>query len=168
MNTESLYHDLKLLLPQSIVEHVATKPHSFIKIDGNAIVDIAILIRDKFGFESLNCISGTDHPKDACISVTYHFASYQKRTIIALKAFVSRDGTPSLPSITSLFKAANWLERETYDMLGVEFKSHPDHRRILMPDDWEGFPLRKDYATPDYYNGMPVPLYFDDSSRENS
>ena len=93
--------------------------------------------------------------------MVYHFASYQHKTIVALKAYLPRQEGASIPSLVSLFIAADWLERETYDMFGIQFTEHPDHRRILMPEDWTGFPLRKDFVTPDYYNSMPVPLSFD-------
>jgi len=73
-----------------------------------------------------------------------------------LKVRVSDRVSPSVDSVVSVWPAANFQERECYDMFGVTFKNHPDHRRILCPDDWEGFPLRKDYNAPKYYNGMEV------------
>ena len=79
-----------------------------------------------------------------------------------MKAYLPREGTPSIATISDIYKAANWHERETYDMFGIQFTGHPDHRRILCPEDWVGHPLRKDYVAPDYYNGMPVPLYFEE------
>ena len=59
--------------------------------------------------------------------------------------------------VTDLWGSADWHEREAYDMMGVKFENHPNFKRILLADDWEGHPLRKDYDTPDYYRGMPVP-----------
>lgn len=75
---------------------------------------------------------------------------------LILKTRVSDRIDPRLDSVCSLWPAANYQERECYDMLGVSFNNHPDHRRILCPDDWQGFPLRKDYVAAKYYNNMEV------------
>ena len=160
MNLQSVFEKLHILLPTAQLELVDSKPDGLIKFEGQALVDLATMLRDRLGFESLACISGCDHPTIPALSATYHFASYQHRTIVALRAYFPRTN-PEIPSLCGLFKAANWLERETFDMIGIHFKDHPDLRRILLPDDWSGYPLRKDYQTPDYYNGMPVPLSFD-------
>ncbi len=91
----------------------------------------------------------------------YHLFSLQHRHQIVLKVEVDR-AQPSVPSVQGVWKAANWLEREVYDMLGVDFVGHPDMRRILLPDDWVGHPLRKDYQEAGGYHGVtntrPDPL----------
>ena len=63
----------------------------------------------------------------------------------------NKEGTPSLPSIYGLFRGADWQERETFDMFGIHFDGHPHPKRLLMPEDWKGWPLRKDYVQPDFY-----------------
>lgn len=141
-----------------------TKPDASIKVDGSKILEISKFLRDELKFETLSCISGVDFPAVPAYAVVYHFFSYTNRLMVAIKVILPRQEGVSVPSIVSLFKAANWLERETYDMIGIIFTGHPDHRRILCPEDWVGHPLRKDYKTPDYYNGMPVPLYFEDET----
>ncbi|MBL0020770.1 MAG: NADH-quinone oxidoreductase subunit C [Bacteroidetes bacterium] len=81
---------------------------------------------------------------------------------IVLKCFVSRtvasdahpSGLPVIPSVSSIWLAANWHEREAYDLVGIWFEGHPDMRRILMPEDWTGHPLRKDYVNPEYYHDI--------------
>ena len=64
---------------------------------------------------------------------------------------------PTIPSVEQIWRIADWFERETYDMLGIEFSDHRDLRRILLPDDWEGWPLRKDYQVQETYHGIAVP-----------
>ena len=68
----------------------------------------------------------------------------------------STDELPSFPSITSVYRTAEWHEREVYDLVGIFFEGHPDMRRILLPDDWEGFPLRKDYKAAEFYKGIRI------------
>ena len=76
--------------------------------------------------------------------VVYHLLSTEKKVRLRVKVPV-HEKELSIPSMASIWKVANWLERETYDMFGIAFEDHPDLRRILMPDDYEGYPLRKDY-----------------------
>lgn len=76
--------------------------------------------------------------------VVYHLLSTRKKERLRVKVPV-HEKELSIPSMTSIWKVADWLERETYDMFGITFENHPDPRRILMPDDYEGYPLRKDY-----------------------
>jgi NAD(P)H-quinone oxidoreductase subunit J len=70
---------------------------------------------------------------------------------VRLKVFVPRDGSVSIPSLYGLFRGADWQERETYDMFGIAYEGHPHPKRLLMPEDWKGWPLRKDYVQPDFY-----------------
>ena len=79
---------------------------------------------------------------------------FKKDTVpreVRLKVFLPRDGDLTVPSLYSLFRGADWQERETFDMYGVNFKGHPHPKRLLMPEDWKGWPLRKDYVQPDFY-----------------
>jgi len=119
-------------------------------------------MKNQLQFETLACITGLDYPKIPAYCVAYHPTSYTHSMIVTLKAYLPREDGISLQSISDIYNAAIWLERETWDLLGIKFENHPDLRRILLPEDWTGFPLRKDYVTPDYYNGIPVPLTFND------
>lgn len=150
---------------QVILGKDETKPDASIKVEGSKIKDIAQFLRDEMQFETLSCISGVDFPALPAYAVVYHFFSYAHKQMLPLKVLLPRQEGVCVPSIVEIFKAANWLERETYDLMGVTFTGHPDHRRILCPEDWVGHPLRKDYQTPDYYNGMPVPLFFDEADQ---
>ncbi len=162
MTFDEVFEKLKTKFPDAVLAKEETKPDASIKIEPSRIKDILSYLKDELKFETLGCISGVDYPKLPAICVVYHPTSYTHKMIVPLKAYLPRTESPEIPSVTSLFKGANWLERETFDMLGVNFTGHPDQRRILCPEDWKGSPLRKDFVTPDCYNGMPVPLFFED------
>src|SRR5262249_26257934 len=106
-------------------------------------------------FDFMMCLSGVDYTK-GMLGVVYHLTSMQHRHKITLKVDVPADN-PVLPSVTPVWGSANWHEREAFDMFGLKFTGHPDLRRILLPDDWDGYPLRKDYKVPEFYQGMKVP-----------
>lgn len=103
----------------------------------------------------LECITGIDYPNDKKIVVVYHVYSYSKKHRVVLKCFLDRDA-PALPTVVDVWSAANWQERECFDLLGVRFEGHPDLRRLLLPEDWEGHPLRKDYEEKADYHGIPT------------
>jgi NADH-quinone oxidoreductase subunit C len=118
------------------------------------IVGICRFLKDDpdLAFDCLMNLSSVDWPKKNQIEVVYHLWSYSKRHSFILKCQLDR-AKPVIPSIESVWKAADWLEREQYDLMGVTFTGHPDLRRIMMPDDWIGHPLRKDYAEqPQWHN----------------
>jgi len=107
-------------------------------------------------FDMLSCITGVDNgPEAGSMEVLYHVYSIPFNQSLVVKVILPREN-PELDSICSVWKSANWLEREVYDMFGIIFKNHPDLRRILMPADWKGFPLRKDYEHEEYYRGVKI------------
>jgi NADH-quinone oxidoreductase subunit C len=97
----------------------------------------------ELGFEFLNCLSGVDHRTH--LEVVYDLSSLREAAKVHLRVTVGRDA-PVVPTVSDLWRAADWHERECYDLFGIRFDGHPDHRRILLPEDWVGYPLRKDYA----------------------
>lgn len=110
-------------------------------------------------FDSLSCITGIDNGLAVgTMEVVYSLYSIPYHQSLMLKVVLPRtsDALPSVPSLTGIWRTADWHERETYDLLGIYFEGHPDMRRILMPADWEGYPLRKDYQDPLTYRGIPV------------
>jgi NADH-quinone oxidoreductase subunit C len=111
-------------------------------------------------FDLLMCLSGVDYGPDKTLGVVYHLASTTKRHKITLKVEVPRQ-QGMLPTVCDLWRTAEWHEREAYDMYGMRFTNHPDHRRILLPDDWEGYPLLKDYQVQEFYHGIRVPYVGD-------
>ena len=108
----------------------------------------------------LQNLSGVDYVADGKMCVVYDLWSFDHRHEFAVKVFTPRDN-PSIPSVCDYWPAADWNEREAYDMFGIDFPGHPDLRRILCADDWEGFPLRKDYVFPREYHGIPGSVELD-------
>lgn len=104
-------------------------------------------------FDYLACMGGVDDEKDFwCV---YHLYSIPRNHRAVLKVKLDRE-SPSVPSVCPVWPGADWHEREAYDMYGFAFEGHPDLRRILLPEDWPGYPLRKDYDFPDHYQGIPL------------
>ena len=110
-----------------------------------------------FGFNYLQCQGGYDEGPGKRLVSFYHLISVgdistiEKIMEVRVKVFLSRDSDLSIPSLYSIFKGSDWQERETYDMFGINFIDHPCPKRLLMPEDWRGWPLRKDYIQPDFY-----------------
>ncbi len=119
------------------------------------VAEVARVLRDDpaLGFDCLANLTGVDLKAEDSIEVCYHLFSYRHRHQLMLAARASR-GDPLLPTFTDLWPAADWLERECFDLLGVRFIGHPDLRRLLMPEDWVGHPLRKDFIEPEEYHGI--------------
>ena len=107
------------------------------------------------GFDFLQNLTAVDWIKEERIELVYHLWSYARRQERVVKIDLPR-GEPTVASVADVWRAANWYEREQYDLLGVRFAGHPDLRRILMPEDWPGHPMRKDYVEAPSYNGMPT------------
>ena len=106
-------------------------------------------LRDQEGFEQLSFMTCVDHlasvtPAPDRFELVYQVRSYQHRKLLRVRTFVS-EADPAAPSVADIYPNANWDERETWDMFGVRFDGHPDLTRILMPEDWVGHPLRRDY-----------------------
>lgn len=119
------------------------------------LVEVCRFLHDDPDLElhHLNCVTGTDF-KDA-IHIAYVMTSYTHHHQLAIKVKLDRDN-PSVATVEGIWATANWQEREIFDLLGVNFEGHSDLRRLLMPDDWVGYPLRKDYQDPPDYHGMPT------------
>lgn len=100
-----------------------------------------------FFFDNLHCITAIDRKEK--IELVYTLYSIRERHAITLKIYLTSDDL-NVESLTPVWKSANWLEREVYDLFGVTFLNHPDLRRILNPYDWKGYPLRKNYSQPEF------------------
>lgn len=115
-------------------------------INSRQIVDALTFLRDEHQFSLLSAMTAVDYwpAEDPRFQVIYQLTSLTQNLSVQLRVPVN-GSQPNVPTATQVFEVANWREREIMDMFGVEFEGHPDPRRILMPEDWEGHPLRKDY-----------------------
>ena len=117
-----------------------------ISISAEQILDVVDFIKNDEAceFRQITDIAGVDFPdRQKRFEVIYHFLSFKHNSRLRIKIIIGED--ESIPSITSIFPAANWFEREAFDMYGIQFKDHPDLRRILTDYGFEGYPLRKDF-----------------------
>ena len=117
-----------------------------ISIAADQILDVVDFIKNDEAceFRQITDIAGVDFPdRQKRFEVIYHFLSFKHNSRLRIKIIIGED--ESIPSITSIFPAANWFEREAFDMYGIQFKDHPDLRRILTDYGFEGYPLRKDF-----------------------
>jgi NADH-quinone oxidoreductase subunit C len=145
----------------------------FVTVDPADLLEVCRFLKEdpRLAFDILNCVSGVDYlepdPKKAPkagfephLEVVYHLSSFRHRHRFVLKVVLPRwkDGKagelPEVPSVNPLWRAADWHERETYDLVGVVFTGHPNPTRILLAEDWVGHPLRKDYEFPLEYHGI--------------
>ncbi len=145
----------------------------WIEVAPESIAEVCQFLRDdeELAFDLLNCITAVDYfiadPKKAAkagwephIDVVYHMSSVSKKHSLVVKVRLPRwkDGVegqlPEVPTVSQVWRTADWHEREVFDLSGVCFTGHPDLRRILCPEDWVGYPLRKDYEMPLEYHGI--------------
>jgi NADH-quinone oxidoreductase subunit C len=116
-----------------------------IEIEASQIVEALRRVRHDLKFERLTSVTGVDRfPAEPRFEVVYHLQAIAKKERLRLKARVSGEN-PEIDSVTGIYHGADWYERETFDLFGVRFLNHPNLIRIMMPEDWEGHPLRKDY-----------------------
>jgi NADH-quinone oxidoreductase subunit C len=158
---------LQNAFPDEVVSTVPDGLHPHAVIKPERWHDVALLLRDdpRLRFNWLRCLSGVDHLEKKVFTVVYdlHAAAQPDRpgglwkiaAEFSIRICVPRDN-PHIPSVTDVWPAANWHEREVYDLFGVIFDGHPDLRRILCCEDWVGHPLRKDYEFPLEYHGIPA------------
>ena len=116
-----------------------------LEIAATKIASVCGFLKYDQKFVRLSTVTAVDrYPAEPRFEVVYHLHSIERNERIRLKARLS-GAEPVIESVTSVWRGANWYEREAFDLFGIRFTGHPDLRRILMPDDWEGHPLRKDY-----------------------
>jgi len=175
MAPEEIATILKNEFGEAVTDVHVTGAHPHVTIKADAWPRVARFLRDdrRLGFGWLRCISGVDLLEDNLFAAVYDLHApaapkdrhglWSERHEFAVKVKVPRDN-PHIPSVADVWPAADWHERETYDLMGIVFDNHPDSvegpegrrpRRILCAEDWEGHPLRKDYEFPMEYHGIP-------------
>lgn len=154
MTEKDIYTKLQNKFGDSIIEFIEGEHiDSYANVKPEDIKEICLFLRDEEGleFDYLSNLCGMDY-KDS-IGVVYHLYSIKHNHYFTLKVKLNREH-PIIDTVERVWKAANWHEREAYDMFGIRFEGHPDLQRILCPEDWKGYPLRKDYVAPKEYHGM--------------
>jgi len=130
---------------EDLIEVYQSCEHTYIRVEANNIVDILTYLKKKHHFIFLCDIVGTDrYTSDERFELIYNIMNLRTQDRIFVKIRLEEEN-PVVKTATSVWKAAGWLEREAYDMFGIRFEGHPDHRRIFMPEDFEYFPLRKEF-----------------------
>lgn len=157
MNPVEIKKLISAEFPAAIVGNESLQEYQ-IELKPGPWLEIAKYLRTepKLSFDQLECITGIDLGEDQVLQSRYNFHSLELRH--KLEIIISLDRKkPKLASIEQIWRLGDWFEREIYDMFGIVFEGHRDLRRILLPEDWEGWPLRKNYVTPKTYHGIVVP-----------
>jgi NADH-quinone oxidoreductase subunit C len=149
------------LFSDAIEKVVVDRGELTLFIKAARLVDVAKILRDQLRFEMCVGVNGIHFPEETSreLHAVYSLLSITRNQRIRLEVCVS-EKEPHIPSVVDVWAGANWHERETYDMFGIVFDNHPGLTRILMPDDWSGFPQRKDYPLGGIeieYKGATVP-----------
>jgi len=131
-------------LPDAILDATAAVDGPVLTIAPGQIVAVCRLLKDSLNFERLSAITGVDWwPREPRFEVVYFLHSLARNARLRLNLWL--DENESVESVCSVWRGANWYEREVFDLFGIAFRNHPNLERIMMPADWEGYPLRKDY-----------------------
>ncbi len=146
MTNEELYEKIKGRFKDYIIEHSEFRGELSITVKKEKLVELMNFLKNdpELLFDYLVLVTAVDFPeRDERFDIVYELRSLPHKMIMRVKTR-TKDGEP-VDSVSSIWHSANWDEREVFDMFGVKFNNHPDLRRILMPEDWEGHPLRKEY-----------------------
>ncbi|HYY24367.1 MAG TPA: NADH-quinone oxidoreductase subunit C [Candidatus Udaeobacter sp.] len=155
MEAKDVYTRLEQQFPGKVSDFKGEVQEPYCKVEPSAIVEVCRFLRDDpaLKFEVLSDLTALDWPKEEKIQIVYHLYSYAQKHQTVLKVDLPRDN-PKIATTEAIWKVANWFEREVYDLFGVIFEGHSDLRRIMLPEDWVGYPLRKDYVEQEEYDGI--------------
>jgi NADH-quinone oxidoreductase subunit C len=132
---------------QVLTSTVSPQKELIVTVKPESYLSLCSQLRDQshYSFQHLSCLTAVDYPKENKITVVDHLWSYAHSHQITVKVDLPRDN-PRISTVENIWKSANWLEREVYDLYGVTFEGHSDLRRIMMPEDYKKYPLRKDFS----------------------
>jgi len=138
-----LERELPGLFGEAIADfHIKEEGFITMRAQKDSVLKLARTLRDKYAFDHLSLITAVDWIDN--FELVYHITSYPNYCTVEVKVTVPKDD-PKVQSVSGIWGGANWHEREAYDMMGIAFEGHPDHRRILLPQDYKYYPLRKDF-----------------------
>lgn len=162
MTPGEIHSKLREKFGDSILEFNAEALDPYAQVAAARLYEIAQFLKNEPGleFDALMCLSGMDYGAEAELGIVYNIHSIKHNHKFNLRVNLPRE-QPTVPSVETVWRTADWHEREAYDLFGIVFEGHRDLRRILCPDDWEGYPLRKDYVVQEYYHGTRVPYQED-------
>jgi NADH-quinone oxidoreductase subunit C len=174
MDIQDIFQRLNAQFAPAVVLGPAGAIDPWIEVSAAVLPGVCLFLRDEpaLRFNLLHCITGVDYfevdAKKAAavewqphVELVYHLSSLVHRHRLVLKVMLPRwqgdvaGRLPEVPSLSDIWRTADWHEREVFDLFGISFLGHPDFRRILLPEDWVGHPLRKDYVMPSEYHGIP-------------
>lgn len=160
---EKIYSSLEKHIHPDAVQSLETSGlQPAIYLHPQYLKQVCYFLRDTEGyyFDFLADIAAVDYYPEPYFELVYHLTSipYQQQLVLKVKLENDRSSEelPTAASVSEVWRTADWHEREAFDLMGIYFEGHPDLRRILMPDDWQGYPLRKDYQDPETYHGISV------------
>ena len=168
--TELALEKIRSAHPDAVVASEVTGQHPWIRVTAESLRDVSRLLKDddELAMDCCHLVSGVDWPKDDELEAVYHLCSYKRRPDkayqqravkndpwLCIKVRVPRDA-PDVPTVMDIWTAADWHERETFDLMGIRFTGRKELQRILLPEDWPGHPLRKDWEFPADYHGIPI------------
>ncbi len=160
LEREAIHDIVKEKLGDGVVDDQRGIVDPFLVVKADRLLELAQFVRSdsRLDFDLLSLISGVDYPDREEIEVVYCLDSTRQLHRLIVKVALPRDN-PAVASVESVWRTADWHERETFDLVGVIFEGHPNLVRILCAEDWEGHPLRKDYVIPETYRGIRNVVY---------
>lgn len=138
------------------IDSISVDPAPSVTVQPEALREHLAFLRDELAFDFLVFMTALDRPADGVVELVYRLFSHESRTSVVVRVRLPRDRA-QVPTVSDIFRTSEWHERETAEMFGVLFAGHPDPRRLLLPDDLDGYPLRKDFTHPNLIRLPEVP-----------